>query len=132
MSSIEEIFQDTNNSTSEATPSLRGIGMELERLFIEHDHEKYPIKAKQKLNKTKLNILSESTIIETSQTTDEENEEILTSISQILYWKIFLLFLKFGIHAWGGTAAKVARFKEDFVYKQHWISENHFKRVYTV
>jgi len=45
---------------------------------------------------------------------------------------IFLRFLKFGLLAWGGPAAQIARLKQECVDEERWVDEETFKRTLAV
>jgi len=45
---------------------------------------------------------------------------------------IFLIFLRFGLLAWGGPVAQIAMIREDLVNKKHWITPEKFRRVLAV
>ncbi|KAJ3330888.1 hypothetical protein HDU76_004606 [Blyttiomyces sp. JEL0837] len=47
-------------------------------------------------------------------------------------WKLFVLFLHFGLNAWGGPVAQIALLKETLVDKEKWISRSRFNRVFAV
>ncbi|CAG8623243.1 5553_t:CDS:2 [Funneliformis mosseae] len=55
-----------------------------------------------------------------------------SKIPKLSYWKIFLLFLNFGFHAWGGPVAQIALFKDRLVTEGGWITVGRFNRVYGV
>ncbi|RGB27158.1 chromate transporter-domain-containing protein [Rhizophagus diaphanus] len=64
---------------------------------------------------------------------ETENEfEDNSKVPHLSYWKIFVLFLDFGIHAWGGPVAQIALIKERLVTKRQWITHTRFNRVYGV
>lgn len=44
----------------------------------------------------------------------------------------FLIFLRFGLLAWGGPVAQIAMIREDLVNKKHWITPEKFGRVLAV
>ena len=45
-------------------------------------------------------------------------------------WRIFVLFLSFGIRAFGGPVAQINIFKDELVVQGKWISMSRFKRAY--
>jgi chromate transporter len=45
---------------------------------------------------------------------------------------IFVRFLRFGALAWGGPAAQIARLKEECVDRDHWVSEETFRKTLAV
>jgi len=45
---------------------------------------------------------------------------------------VYLLFLKFGLRAFGGPVVQIADQKEELVTKGKWITEEKFKRVFSV
>lgn len=45
---------------------------------------------------------------------------------------LFLKFLKFGLHAWGGPVAQIQMMKEEIVDKEKWITLERFKRTLAV
>ena len=45
---------------------------------------------------------------------------------------LFLKFLKFGLHAWGGPVAQIQMMKEECVDKEKWITLERFKRTLAV
>lgn len=47
-------------------------------------------------------------------------------------FSIFMLFLKFGLFAWGGPVAQIAMIKDELVDKQHWITPEKFRRALAV
>ncbi|RHZ80493.1 hypothetical protein Glove_134g78 [Diversispora epigaea] len=55
-----------------------------------------------------------------------------SKIPNLSYLQIFILFLDFGIHAWGGPVAQIALFKDRFVEKAEWITISRFNRVFGV
>jgi putative chromate ion transporter len=55
-----------------------------------------------------------------------------SKVPHLSYWEIFVLFLNFGIHAWGGPVAEIAFIKERLVTKGQWISHARFNKVYSV
>lgn len=48
------------------------------------------------------------------------------------YSRLFMLFLKFGLRAWGGPVAQIAQLKQNLVIEQEWISVPRFQRVLAV
>lgn len=48
------------------------------------------------------------------------------------YLALFLRFLKFGLLAWGGPVAQIARLRDELVEKEGWISSERFNRVLAV
>jgi chromate transporter len=48
------------------------------------------------------------------------------------YWQLFLRFLWFGCHAWGGPIAQIAMLRRELVEKESWISSDHFNRLLAV
>ncbi|RIA92084.1 chromate transporter-domain-containing protein [Glomus cerebriforme] len=69
--------------------------------------------------------------VESTETPLDEFEDN-SKVPHLSYWKIFVLFLDFGIHAWGGPVAQIALIKERLVTKGQWISHARFNRVYGV
>ncbi|CAI2193456.1 4345_t:CDS:2 [Funneliformis geosporum] len=55
-----------------------------------------------------------------------------SKVPHLSFWKIYLLFLNFGFHAWGGPVAQIALIKERLVIKDQWITPARFNRVYGV
>lgn len=47
-------------------------------------------------------------------------------------FSIFIIFLKFGLLAWGGPVAQIAMFKEELVDKRKWISPEKFRLIFGV
>ena len=45
---------------------------------------------------------------------------------------IFIRFLKFGLHAWGGPAAQIAMIKKECVDEEGWVDEATFKKTLAV
>jgi chromate transporter len=48
------------------------------------------------------------------------------------YISLFLIFLRFGLLAWGGPAAQIAMIRDELVEKQGWITPDKFRRVLAV
>ncbi|CAG8469948.1 10664_t:CDS:2 [Diversispora eburnea] len=94
----------------------------------------------------------ESTIVINNTPSSEDKETIVNIISNdqrssepaydefkdnskvpnLSYLQIFILFLDFGIHAWGGPVAQIALFKERIVEKGQWITMSRFNRAFGV
>ncbi|CAG8438266.1 2743_t:CDS:2 [Acaulospora morrowiae] len=55
-----------------------------------------------------------------------------SNVPYLSYFKIFLLFLDFGFHAWGGPVAQISLIKERLVIRDKWITIARFNRVYGV
>jgi putative chromate ion transporter len=56
-----------------------------------------------------------------------------TNIPKMSLLRIFFFFfLEFGVMAWGGPVAQIARIKERLVIKRRWITVNRFNRIYAV
>ncbi|KAF9113967.1 hypothetical protein BGX27_000430 [Mortierella sp. AM989] len=56
-----------------------------------------------------------------------------TNIPKMNLLQIFVFFfLEFGLMAWGGPVAQIARIKERLVIKRRWITVGRFNRVYAV
>jgi chromate transporter len=47
-------------------------------------------------------------------------------------FSIFMMFLRFGLLAWGGPVAQIAMLKDELVDKQHWIMPEKFRRALAV
>ena len=47
-------------------------------------------------------------------------------------YSVFMLFLRFGLLAWGGPVAQIAMIKEELVDKQRWITPEKFRRALAV
>ncbi|KAI9343988.1 chromate transporter [Obelidium mucronatum] len=47
-------------------------------------------------------------------------------------WDLFVLFLGFGLNAWGGAVAQIALIQEGLVKERKWITPATFKKVYAV
>lgn len=45
---------------------------------------------------------------------------------------LFLRFLGFGLHAWGGPVAQIAMLRSELVEREHWISPQRFNRALAV
>lgn len=45
------------------------------------------------------------------------------------YFSIFLIFLRFGLLAWGGPVAQIAMIREEMVDRRAWITPEKFRRV---
>lgn len=45
------------------------------------------------------------------------------------YWKLFIIFLRFGILAWGGPVAQIAMIREELVDEKKWITREKFNRI---
>ncbi|KAG0309656.1 hypothetical protein BGZ98_009976 [Dissophora globulifera] len=70
----------------------------------------------------------------TTDSTAPLNEfEDNTNLPPMNLLQIFLFFLvEFGLMAWGGPVAQIARIKERLVIKRRWITVARFNRVYAV
>ncbi|KAF9575204.1 hypothetical protein EC968_004140 [Mortierella alpina] len=56
-----------------------------------------------------------------------------TNVPQMNLVKIFIFFLvEFGLMAWGGPVAQIARIKDKLVIERRWITIARFNRVYAV
>ncbi|KAK3806496.1 MAG: chromate transporter-domain-containing protein [Linnemannia gamsii] len=56
-----------------------------------------------------------------------------TNLPKMSLVQIFIFFfLEFGLMAWGGPVAQIARIKERLVVKRRWITAARFNRVYAV
>jgi chromate transport protein ChrA len=85
-------------------------------------------------SKTEENKLDDSNVVlqvEAAETPENEFEDN-SKVPHLSYWKIFVLFLDFGVHAWGGPVAQIALIKERLVTKGRWITHARFNRVYGV
>lgn len=47
-------------------------------------------------------------------------------------WRLFVRFLSFGIHAWGGPAAQIAMIRHELVDQEKWVSSQRFNRALAV
>lgn len=47
-------------------------------------------------------------------------------------FSIFIIFLRFGLLAWGGPVAQIAMIKDELVDKKHWITPEKFRRTLAV
>jgi hypothetical protein len=47
----------------------------------------------------------------------------------ISFWKLFMLFISFGLRAWGGPVAQIAMIKQQLVIEEKWITVKKFNRV---
>ncbi|KAJ3208848.1 hypothetical protein HDU82_001819 [Entophlyctis luteolus] len=47
-------------------------------------------------------------------------------------WELFVLFLGFGVNAWGGAVTQIAMLQEVIVKERKWITPDTFKKVYAV
>jgi chromate transporter len=47
-------------------------------------------------------------------------------------WQLFLVFLGFGLRAWGGPVVQIAMIRQQLVAKERWISPERFNRVLAV
>src|SRR5688572_10206948 len=45
---------------------------------------------------------------------------------------LFMRFLKFGFHAWGGPAAQIAMISKECVDEERWVSQETFKKTLAV
>jgi chromate transporter len=61
-----------------------------------------------------------------------EQEEVLYTPPHLSYWKLFLLFLGFGVRSWGGPTAQIALLQQELVTEQRWISPEKFSRIYGI
>ncbi|KAK3837919.1 MAG: LOW QUALITY PROTEIN: chromate transporter-domain-containing protein [Linnemannia elongata] len=62
-----------------------------------------------------------------------ELEDSTNLPQNLTLFQIFtLFFLRFGIHAWGGSVAQIALLKTELVQKRRWITIARFNRVYAV
>lgn len=52
--------------------------------------------------------------------------------SKLTVWRIFLIFLGFGLRAFGGPIAQIQMMKEQLVLKENWVSITRFHRVLAV
>jgi len=59
-------------------------------------------------------------------------DELDPALRSMPYWSLFLLFLKFGVLAWGGPMAQIDMLKSHFVDRLGWISKSKFNRVLAV
>lgn len=48
------------------------------------------------------------------------------------YLSVFLIFLRFGLLAWGGPVAQIGMIRDELVEKKGWITPDKFKRVLAV
>ena len=48
------------------------------------------------------------------------------------YFKIFLIFLRIGLLAWGGPVAQIAMIREELVEQKGWVSTEKFNRVFSI
>lgn len=48
------------------------------------------------------------------------------SAVQVSAWKVFIIFLKLGLTSFGGPIAHLGYFREEFVDKQHWLSDESY------
>ncbi|KAG0355518.1 hypothetical protein BGZ54_001125 [Gamsiella multidivaricata] len=56
-----------------------------------------------------------------------------TNLPKMSFLQIFVFFfLEFGLMAWGGSVAQIARIKDRLVIKRRWITIARFNRVYAV
>ncbi|KAG0344521.1 hypothetical protein BG004_004387 [Podila humilis] len=56
-----------------------------------------------------------------------------TNIPKMSHWQIFrFFFVEFGLMAWGGPVAQIAKLKEQLVIQKKWITVARFNRVYAV
>src|ERR1043165_575836 len=72
------------------------------------------------------------TVSKDQEVSEIDEFEDNSKVPHLSYWKIFLLFLDFGFHAWGGPVAQIALIKERLVTNGQWISHARFNRVYGV
>lgn len=68
---------------------------------------------------------------EAQKGTDEKNREPPPPPS-MSFIRIYLLFMSFGIKAWGGPAVQIQALKHEFVEVRKWISMGKFNRVLAV
>lgn len=62
-----------------------------------------------------------------------EFEDSTNLPQNLTLFQIFtLFFLRFGLHAWGGSVAQIALLKTELVQKRRWITVARFNRVYAV
>ncbi|KAJ1551212.1 hypothetical protein HK096_002456, partial [Nowakowskiella sp. JEL0078] len=80
------------------------------------------------------NVTIPYTIADTEDIKDgnEEEEDTPCKAPYVPLWKLFLIFLNFGVNAWGGPVAQIALLKEQLVDEERWISKETFSRVYAV
>lgn len=48
------------------------------------------------------------------------------------FWELFILFVHFGLNAWGGPMAQINMLREELVEKRKWLTNGKFLRVYSV
>ena len=58
----------------------------------------------------------------------KEDEEEDASVAHLSYWKLFVLFLEFGVNAWGGPMAQINMLREELVERRKWITNNKFMK----
>ncbi|MCL4199435.1 MAG: chromate efflux transporter [Phycisphaerales bacterium] len=55
-----------------------------------------------------------------------------TSVPRLPLMALFLRFLNFGLHAWGGPVAQIAMLRSELVERERWISPQRFNRALAV
>ena len=60
------------------------------------------------------------------------DEEEGTRVPHLSFWRLFVLFLSFGIRAFGGPMPQLAMIKQQLVVEDKWISVAKFNRVLAV
>ncbi|KAI8838410.1 chromate transporter [Chytriomyces cf. hyalinus JEL632] len=63
---------------------------------------------------------------------DDNNGKQKHNAPHLSLWELFVLFLGFGINAWGGAVAQIALIQDALVKERKWITPETFKRVYAV
>ncbi|KAI9327909.1 chromate transporter [Obelidium mucronatum] len=63
---------------------------------------------------------------------DDNNGKEKHNAPFLSLWELFVLFLGFGLNAWGGAVAQIALIQEAIVKERKWITPATFKKVYAV
>lgn len=67
-----------------------------------------------------------------TMTDKKDDNDLKCKIPELTYLQTFLLFLSFGIRAWGGPAAQIDMIKTQLVIEEKWITVQKFNRVLAV
>lgn len=65
-------------------------------------------------------------------TEDDVEDEEMIARRQLSLWRVFVLFLGFGVRAWGGPVVQIDMMRSYFVDDAKWVTRTRFNRVLAV